>query len=889
MKLSYDNREFTVLLQPKFSTKKQRIVGVEALARWVDSEGNMISPSEFIIQFEENGFIVDLDRYMVEQACQILKEWNQKGYANIPIAVNFSQLNLKNPNFVEEISAIVKKHGVQQECIHIELSETVMVENKELLENLFVELRASGFKVSIDDFGSGLSSLGVLKDLKVDILKLDKSFFGSNKEVLRGDLVIEGLIKLAQSLNMYVIAEGVESLEQVEFLRSIGCDAVQGYCHAKPMLVEEFEKRYKEELRAKGNERTEGSPLTVMHRRGNKKVDIAINILDSLKVPAAIFSYNLNEHKCNKMALHMFEMDYENQWEMMFFEMSPEMQPDGTVSKVASKEYLNTAIREGYVKFNWIYETTIGKEIPCETTINKLYILDDYGEELFIAIFKDMRDQLAEFDDKQENTGFFFDRITDKTLFNIVTSLSNEWFFNYDIVQSTIQFFGEGNDKIEFPRGKHHFPDAKLMEQFVNREDLKFMYKLVEIVKKGVEKSVEIRLNHMDGEVCYYRFIYKIIKNDSGIPIYAVGKIFDIDEQKKLEELAQKDLLTNCYNKMSTEKIIEDILYEKRASSHALFVVDIDDFKAINDNLGHAFGDTVLKEIATNLHSQFREGDIVGRIGGDEFVVFLENMENLKALEEKAKAITTAFKNTYTGETRDYKVSGSVGIALYPQNGKTYTELFASADRALYQSKLQGKDRYSFYSEEFNDGTMRNLTLLENVGRIADSYFDADFVSNVFELLYEMKSKDTSFELVLEFIGKYLKVDRCFIFESLDKGENFSETGEWCTDAVTPLRTHFQNVPKEVVVEFIELIDKGGIFYCNDFSTLASEGAKTLITAADIQSILLLQTKDKELNYTRFCIGFGDCKEKRVWTEKEINSMKYILKMISIFMLVSTD
>ncbi len=889
MKLLYEEKEFVVLLQPKFSTKDNHIVGAEALVRWVDSEGNMISPNQFIPQFEENGFILELDRYMIEYACSIIKDWDDKGYRKFPISVNFSQLNLKNPNFVEEISAIVRKHGISHEYIQIELAESTMIENKEILAQLFIDLKAAGFKISIDDFGSGFSSLGLLKDLKVDTLKLDKSLFNNSEDIVRADLVVEGLVKLAQSLSMYVVAEGVESLEQVEFLRAIDCDAIQGYCFARPMEVLTFEERYGEEL-ALNVEEKEVQPYKVMKKRGNQKLDIALNILNSLKVPATIFTRSFSEHRCNAMGLEMFKMGYESQWETVFFELSPERQPDGRVSKQASEQYIEKAVNQGHIRFNWMHITVEGDEIPCVITINKLHLLDDYGEELFIGLFKDMRGQLADYaEDNTGKDGFFFDKITDKTLFNIVTGLSNEWFFNFDIMNSMIQFFGEGTEKIQFPRGKHKFPDAKLMEQFVYHEDLKFMYKFIEMVKGGLEKSVEIRMNHQDGSTCYYRFIYKIIKNEEGQPTYAVGKIFDIDDQKKLEALAQKDLLTNCYNKVSTEKIIEELIWDNANRSHALFAVDIDDFKAVNDNLGHAFGDTVLREVSSNLHSQFRGGDIIGRIGGDEFVVFVKNIDNMQALEEKARAITQAFKNTYTGETRDYKVSGSVGIALYPQHGKGYTELFKSADRALYQSKLGGKDCYSFYSEEFNDGTMRNLTLLENVGRIADSYFDSDFVSNVFELLYDMKSKDTSIELVLEFIGKYLKVDRCFIFESLDEGENYSETNEWCTGAVAPLRMYFQNIPKKIFGEVIELIDKSGVFYCNDFTTLQSESTRELIEATDIQSILLLQTKDKELDYTRFCIGFGDCKSKRVWTEKEINSVRYILKMLSIFMISSEN
>ncbi len=553
--------------------------------------------------------------------------------------------------------------------------------------------------------------------------------------------------------------------------------------------------------------------------------------------------------------------------------------------------YIEEAKKYGYAKFNWIHCTKKGEEIPCEIFINKLHLLDDNGEELFVGMIHDMREHLADYkeDESQLSDRFFFSSITDKALFNIVTELSNEWFFSYDILNSKMQFFGTECERMQLPRGKHVFPDEKITQKLIPESERELFFEFVEAMRSGVEKTFEINLKAPNGEQSCYRFVYQSIRNEKGVPIFAVGKTYDISEHKTLENLAQKDLLTDCYNKISTEQLIEKILVEKKDSSHAVFFVDIDDFKSINDNLGHAFGDNVLREIGNNLHHHFRDGDIIGRIGGDEFLVFLKNMNSIEALTRKAQNITRAFKNTYTGETKDYKVSGSVGIALYPNDGSNYKELFQAADKALYRSKLSGKDCYTFYSKDILDGTMSNLTLLENVGKIADAYFDSDFVANVFELLYEMRNNDTSLELLLEYIGKQLKVDRCYIFESYDEGKHYTEKYEWCNEGIEPEKEYYQNITKETIGEFVDELNKTGVFYCNDFGHMQTKNAFMAAHKGKLQSVLLLQTKDKEQDYTRLFIGFDDCKTQRVWTEKEINSARYILKMISIFILCSNQ
>ncbi len=248
MKDALTNNEFEVYVQPKFALKNDKLIGAEALVRWIEADGKMIYPNAFIPLFEKNGFIVELDRYVLEKVCIKIKKWKDLGFKLIPISVNCSRQNLNDADFVENVIEIVDKHNVPHEFIEVELTETTTIENELKIEALFADLRENGFKISIDDFGAGYSSLGMLKNLKVDNLKMDRSFFTGEKEVARGEYVVDGFVKVAHNLDMYVIAEGIETAQQIQNLKKMDCDAVQGYYYAKPMPFAEFEEKYKTEL-----------------------------------------------------------------------------------------------------------------------------------------------------------------------------------------------------------------------------------------------------------------------------------------------------------------------------------------------------------------------------------------------------------------------------------------------------------------------------------------------------------------------------------------------------------------------------------------------------------------------------------------------------------------
>lgn len=238
-----EHGQIKMFLQPQ-TTVDGSLLGAEALVRWCHPEKGWISPGEFIPVFERNGLISDIDRFVWEQACKQLKAWKEMGRDDVYISVNISPRDFYFLNVFHTFIDLVEKYDIEPKNLKLEITETAIVLDFNRQVELITRLRKNGFVVEMDDFGSGYSSLNMLKDIHVDILKIDMAFLKKAKDEDRSKKILQMVIGLSNQLGMPVITEGVESEEQVKFLSEIGCDMFQGYYFAKPMSVEEFDERY---------------------------------------------------------------------------------------------------------------------------------------------------------------------------------------------------------------------------------------------------------------------------------------------------------------------------------------------------------------------------------------------------------------------------------------------------------------------------------------------------------------------------------------------------------------------------------------------------------------------------------------------------------------------
>lgn len=243
MEKALENHEFVMYLQPKFDMDTEKIVGAEALVRWIKPGEGIIPPMEFIPVFEKNGFVTRLDMYICEEACKVIRYWLDNGIQPVPISVNMSRANMKSDEYLKRLETLVYGYDIPKELLEIEITETVEGED---VEEAIIGLKKHGYKLLMDDFGSGYSSLNTLKDTQFDIIKIDREFLQDFVGSDRGKVIVEHTIQMTKSIGLDIVAEGVENLEQARFLVESGCRVAQGFYYAKPMPVEEFDRLYEE-------------------------------------------------------------------------------------------------------------------------------------------------------------------------------------------------------------------------------------------------------------------------------------------------------------------------------------------------------------------------------------------------------------------------------------------------------------------------------------------------------------------------------------------------------------------------------------------------------------------------------------------------------------------
>ncbi|MGN0663358.1 MAG: EAL domain-containing protein [Faecalibacterium sp.] len=241
METALKEEQFIVYLQPKYSLQSERMIGAEALVRWVHPQWGFISPGEFIPLFEKNGFITRLDQYIWEKVCQLLQKWRLEGYPLLPVSVNVSRADVYQSDLVATLERLTQTYGVNPVYLHLEITESAYAESPAQIAATAAQLRQRGFILEMDDFGSGYSSLNMLTQMKVDVMKLDMKFVQNETAKPEDQSILRFVIDLAHWMSLTVVAEGVETRDQAERLLKAGCDSVQGYFFAKPMPTAEYE------------------------------------------------------------------------------------------------------------------------------------------------------------------------------------------------------------------------------------------------------------------------------------------------------------------------------------------------------------------------------------------------------------------------------------------------------------------------------------------------------------------------------------------------------------------------------------------------------------------------------------------------------------------------
>lgn len=292
-----EEHELRAYYQPKYDADTNRMVGAEALVRWIKKDGTFVVPGQFIPQLEDTMDITAVDWYILEEVCAFLKKQRDSGQQSVPIAVNFSRMHIYETDFVSRLCQTVDRYGLPYSLIEIEITESAFTVSTDRLISYIQRIHEAGFRIAIDDFGSGLSSLSMIKDVSADVLKIDKSLLDGNCESEKERIVLESIFSFAHRLRLTTVAEGVETKEQLSFLRTCSCEIIQGYLFAKPMPEAEFAKLFSD------RENIEASDDILTVQAPSRAVQLLLEAV-FMRFPLIIFS-NLTKNS-------YYMMSYEN-------------------------------------------------------------------------------------------------------------------------------------------------------------------------------------------------------------------------------------------------------------------------------------------------------------------------------------------------------------------------------------------------------------------------------------------------------------------------------------------------------------------------------------------------------------------------------------------------
>ncbi|MEG0829771.1 MAG: EAL domain-containing protein [Anaerovoracaceae bacterium] len=592
MEKALETSQFEMYLQPQYNHSSGSLVGAEALVRWNHPHRGVIPPNVFIPIFEKNGFIFPMDKCVWEQACALLRKWIDNGIEPVPISVNVSRYDLLHQDFFDAITGLVKKYQLEKRLLSIEITESAFSSAPKQIISQVNRLKEYGFTIEIDDFGSGYSSLNTLKDVDTDTIKLDMRFLEEKNSAQRGASIINSIVRMAELLNISVIAEGVETLEQADFLKSVGCEYVQGYLYAKPMRHEDFE--------------------SLIERCDLEKYIEKPKIISTLDFDAF---YNSTSPRASHQAEDILDSIFTG---IVIIKMP-------SVDR-ALNIYAN---RKQYEMLKADYKTknalTFGP--------GKALLEDKYLEDAFQAIHPEDLQRVKE----KYASGF------------------------------DMNYFRVEDYRLRCEDGSYIWVDTHVVLREITADYRIFYATFINITE---EQQLQRALHQatITEEVLTYK--------------------------------AQRDLATGLYNKAATEELInrELIQVANQGKGCSLLLLDMDNLKIINDSFGHIHGDNAINAVAEVLNTNFRATDIIGRIGGDEFMVFLAGTSDDIWLCNQAQKLNEAFDKITLGDGIECSIHCSIGITS-SKGARSFEELYPKADSALYRAKSLGKNTFAIYGE----------------------------------------------------------------------------------------------------------------------------------------------------------------------------------------------
>ncbi|MBQ9707802.1 MAG: EAL domain-containing protein [Firmicutes bacterium] len=743
-----DEKEFIVNYQPKYDIRLSHPVmnSAEALVRWNHPEHGLISPGIFVPLFEENGLIQKLDFYVWREVASQMQDWKGRYGRSVPVSVNFSRIDLYEPNMVPYLRGLLDEYNLKADELLLEITESAYTEDSEQIVEMVGQLRREGFLIEMDDFGSGYSSLNMISTLPIDALKLDMMFIRNAFGTKQNTRIIEVIIDLAKHLKVPVIAEGVESEDQVKALKDLGCDIVQGYYFSKPVPASEYEELLSAEQQKDGDEaersahegtedaaskedehedvsaaevyaggeetdRTgkawEKADDTDKDEKGNKAFKLRA-LSFTFAIIAFIFAVCLSI--TDTMVNH-------GQEDLIKAQNRNIAARQAAADLEAASDYLTDEVRDFVVTGDTVHMNNFVSEVTevksrdkAVSDLEKLLKGNDSSMYTNLSRALALSNQLVE----QENMAIKYTVMAgdykDSQIPDVIKAIDPP---AEALSMSPEQLKAAATEMIYGESYAAQKREIKSSTELCTQE-------LVSISNEEVEKT-EARMDKiLDFQTvmtvlliliiamflaCIEKYIMKplsdlvsaigenkSVKPDGVSEIQYVSRAYNdmLEETRQshehLEYQALHDKLTGLLNRTAYEAMTPDIDLD----NSALIMVDVDDFKTVNDTYGHDVGDLVLKKVASILKDSFRSVDQIYRLGGDEFVVVMMRVDSSHrdlVLNKIGKA-NQILSNPDDGLP---KVTLSAGAA-FGDRENPQGDIFKDADTALYRVKEAGRN-----------------------------------------------------------------------------------------------------------------------------------------------------------------------------------------------------
>ncbi len=478
----------------------------------------------------------------------------------------------------------------------------------------------------------------------------------------------------------------------------------------------------------------------------------------------------------------------------------------------------------------------------------------------------------------------------ERQMYQVLLSETGTVLFDYRTEPGVLMYFthveGERSRINEVDR---LFDDPSGFALLKGADRVSFIQMLKSLIDEPGSGELPVRIE-VDGYPRRYKAFMKSVCDSDGNVYEVIGKMEDAeDEMARLDKIRAKamydSLCVTIYNKATTEELIRAEL--EQSTGGALLMIDVDDFKSINDTLGHLFGDEFLKKFAGTIKGVFRDTDIVGRYGGDEFFVFMPHVSAALA-EKKGGIILERVMKIEVPELGSVK--SSIGVAAVTPENRNYPQLLKQADSALYQAKNNGKNRVVVFDPatmtegvyrtgDTSRGGASNVVLSSNPNSAASMFM------RVFSALYSSTDINEGITQMLELVGKTYDVSRVYIFEDSEDGKFTSNTFEWCNDGVASEKDSLKNVSyeRDLGGNYRDNMNDDGIFYCHDVSELEVSGQREILMRQGIKSVLQCSITDGG-KFKGF-VGFDECRGNRFWTKDQVDSLVFLSKVLSIFLM----